>query len=723
MNSKEFKEYITNKNDKINALIEISGELNFSMIILIDIVKEVFNDEEKVSFIERFQKISIYSRKEVLESINEDKLKLQCILDSDLLEKFSAFEFVRVINTLSDKGKIDFLYNDKWKALFNLDEYDYSRIIETLENDSMKDLLNDKEHLVSLVGKDSYRIKDFIITLRDEDERMDFADKYELDSYNVTEILKRCSDEKKQEVLLSGKYPFNKYDIKDVLSEFDINNLLDFIHKNSKFLQQTDTGIYSIVENMTEDNQVKFISKMDKTDMKLEDKLKCLVVLKDEAKERVDRTNMSERYLEVLEMSTVKYEDKFSKDLGKIIIDLDGDLDKYKGLDELISIRPQNVPIEKHERLIELAKICPNAKVHDKLDLTYSTTSEFINSEKWIKEVIDAIPPNWSDVQKIAYIDNKIGKKVSYTPDFDTEVSDDFSARALWRIIDSGYGVCNGIAQLEQYMLKHVGIEAEMVKSKTHSFLKVKNINIPKKDGTYVNGDSILDPTWNLTSHRYDAYPNLFLRSYEEIRKFDILSDGTDKACHKNDELSTTSTIEIEEEVLRDVYKSIGLAKENGNFPITDMMKVSDEIARKDVPLEQKLSEQLKLLQEMHPDFYKCQDSTISILAGNILDHPEMDFEKIVVNRVYNRNDENKKPLVYIYCEMENEKNVFYVAEPAIGEFIKLNKQNFIENYECYEEDMKKTQGLRPWEKGAIDVEKDLNQTSGKVADKEEGER
>ena len=723
MNSKEFKEYITNKTDKINALIEKSGQLDFSMGELIDIIKEVYNDEEKVDFIKRFQKISIYSRKAILKSINNDKLKLQCMQESDLLEKFETFDFVEVINTLSDKEKTDFLYNDKSKSLFKLDEYDYSKIIETLENDSMLNLLEDKEHMISLIGNESYRITDFIITLQDEDKRFELADKYEMDSYRITDILKTCSDEKKKEVLLSGKYSLNNYNMQDILSEFDINNLLDFVQKNSVFLQESKIGIYSIIENLTEDKQVEFISRMDETNLKLEDKLKCLVVLNDEAKKRVDRTNMSERYVQALEMSTIKFERVTTKDLGKIIIDLDGDLEKYKGLDELISIRPQDVPIEKHDRLIELAKICPNLEVNDNLGLAYSTTNEFINAENWIKEVIDGIQPNWSDVQKIAYIDNKIGKKVSYTPDFETEVSDDASARALWRIVDSGYGVCNGIAQLEQYMLKHVGIETEMVRSKTHSFLKVKNINIPKKDGTYVNGDSLLDPTWNLTSHRYDAYPNLFLRNYEEIRKFDILKDGTDKACHRNDEEFLNPTIDIEKEVVREVYKSIGLAKENGHFPIEDMMKVSDEIARKNIPTEQKLSEQLKLLQEMHPDFDKCQNSTISILAGNILNHPEINYERLVVNRVYNKNDKNKTASVYVYCDIGNEQNVFFVAEPGTGEFIKINKENFIENYECYEEDMKKTKGIRPWEKGAKDIEKDLNQSSGKVANKEGDER
>ena len=101
----------------------------------------------------------------------------------------------------------------------------------------------------------------------------------------------------------------------------------------------------------------------------------------------------------------------------------------------------------------------------------------------------DNIQEDWSDLQKIAYIDYRIGKKISYTPDFNTEVSNDGAARALWKIIASGYGVCNGIAQIEQYMLKRVGIESEMVSAETHAFLKVtSNFTSP----AFLGGKSLI---------------------------------------------------------------------------------------------------------------------------------------------------------------------------------------------------------------------------------------
>lgn len=67
------------------------------------------------------------------------------------------------------------------------------------------------------------------------------------------------------------------------------------------------------------------------------------------------------------------------------------------------------------------------------------------------------------------------------------------------------------------------------------TFIKIKNITIPTDEGC-ITGDTLLDPTWNLSDHRYGAMPYSFCKSYEEIRKQDILVDGTDKESHKNDQ-------------------------------------------------------------------------------------------------------------------------------------------------------------------------------------------
>ena len=71
-------------------------------------------------------------------------------------------------------------------------------------------------------------------------------------------------------------------------------------------------------------------------------------------------------------------------------------------------------------------------------------------------------------------------------------------------------------------------------------------------------------------------------------------------------------------------------------------------------------------------------------------------------------------------------KNIFILGSKGYAKsygYFETFVNNFIDNYECYEADMKKAKGIRPWEKGALDIEKDLNQSSGNVADKEGEER
>lgn len=498
--------------------------------------------------------------------------------------------------------------------------------------------------------------------------------------------------------------------------------MLTFIQENSDYLKKKEINIYEIVKNISDFNKQlqfvgkMFLGKMDKInlDLSLPEKLKCLVVLKDEAKQYLkglDNSKINERYKQVL---SIPYNSN-----NTITVNFNQDLEIYKDLDEFIRIKPQDIPFDEHSKIFELVEICPEMGINDEesdkvLECkgSGSTVQEFINAEKWITEVLSNVKEEWSDVQKIAYIDNCIGKKISYTPDFDTEVYDDVSARALWKIIDKGYGVCNGIAQVEQYILKHIGIESEIMCSQYHAFLKIPNIEIPRENGTIVKGDSLIDPTRNSASHKYNAMPTLFLVSYDQIREFDKYGKF-DTGWHKvEDETNLDNTIGLEEIALQKIYRSIGLTKEDGVFYVHDMFNESKKIAKQDIILEEKISQQLELLARVQPDFSKFQNSTIAILEA-ILDHPEMDFEKIEINRVYNKNKENKIPSIYVYCDTGEDNEFFYVAEPGDQKFSYMCKEDFIQNYECYDKDIEKMGGKRPWEECAKKIQKDLSKSSG----------
>lgn len=404
-----------------------------------------------------------------------------------------------------------------------------------------------------------------------------------------------------------------------------------------------------------------------------------------------------------------------------VIIDFEADPNDYKDMDELLHINPKELSQEEKKVFLEICDICPDINIDNDLSIGSSTVTEYKNAELWIANILETISSEWSDIQKIAFIDNAIGKKISYSPDFDTEVSDLGAARALWKIIDSGYGVCNGIAEVEQYILNKVKIESQIISGQNHAFLKINNLEIADLNGNIVKGNTVLDPTWNLNAHRYGAKPENFCRSYEEIRKHDIRKNGEDSNIHKNDENLIDATLNLDEQTLRQIYKSIGIADIEGNFPVKKLIELSKKIDDLELPVYESLKQQLTLLQNYQPDFATCQHPTQAILQGVILNNKNLKFNKCIVDRVYDRNDENKEPVIYIYIDVPNEEKKLYYIDRSINEFIESDQNTFIEKFEFYEMDLEKNNGLRPWEIKEIEnIEEDLTRSSGKIVAVEE---
>lgn len=355
-----------------------------------------------------------------------------------------------------------------------------------------------------------------------------------------------------------------------------------------------------------------------------------------------------------------------------------------------------------------------------------STTSEYKAAEAWIDELLSTLNPDYTAAQKIAVIDNAIGKKVSYSPDFDTEVFNNSDCRALYKIISSGYGVCNGISRVEQYILNKAGIESEIVSTQKHAFLKLKDVEFELANGETAVGTTILDPTWNLASHRFGSKPYNFCMSYEEARKEDIDDEGIDHKCHKNDEELSDATFNLDDESLRKLFASVNLADRNGNFPITILKEQSEQIHKKyaNQPLKN-IEEQFSLLSKTCPEFSTCQNSTMKILEGVLLDNEALQYDRCVINRVYNKSDDKKQPVAYVYFKSADFGEKFYYADKNEGAFIHLPKKDFINQFECYEADLIKNKGIKPWEQSKEkNAEINLATSSGNIiACQEEEER
>ena len=325
---------------------------------------------------------------------------------------------------------------------------------------------------------------------------------------------------------------------------------------------------------------------------------------------------------------------------------------------------------------------------------------EYVQGEKWIQSIIEQIKPEWVDIQKLAFIDNQIGKKISYSPSHGTEVENKENEKCVWRIISTGYGICDGISALVKYILKKVKIDSEIISGGTHKYLKIKNIEIPTNDGM-IKGDTLLDPTWNLAAHRFGCMPSLFCVTYNEVRKADFEEDGKDSGAHRNNQLEEKDAklIKLDNTILRQVFRSIGLTNESGKFPATQLCENIKEIERMNTGAQDQLANRFKALKNYYPEFAECMNSTIKILQSIVLEHSEnFNYENCISSRVYRKDDIKKQPVLFVYFDFGTSGKIFFYADNELKTMIPTSQEEFESLFECYEYDKRKNGYNKIWE-------------------------
>ena len=748
MAKEELREFLKSSDDKFNVLSDIETVKPYHITIkeLLELIDEFLDDEQKVALLNVNYAQRPIIKSNIIMLIKDETKRLDVIFNKELTSGLGTNEIVDIIKSQSSSTLLEILNNTEFLEANKIGKYQIIDIIEVqssdvilqilsnyallekckLESYEVKTLfrpLNEKDKLKFFENADyiketlklsEYEISDMISSITDEKVKEGLMQSYELSNGSKVSIIKNFSDDEKEKLILGDELDLNYMDFETIMSSMGIDNLIQLLNNNTDFFKESGVRLHKVVEMLNNEKQKEFVSKIDELQLPNIEKRASMVMLKDEVKSEIDAQNMPEELKTAIQMKS-KY--------GNVIIDFNKNLGEYRGLDILISAEPTKLPEEDRRKMIKLCEICPEMKIWDELKMKASTPNEYIQGEKYIDELLKGIRPEWSDIQKVAYKDNCIGKKLSYDPMFETEIEDTAGDRALWKILSNGYGVCNGIAQVENYILGRIGIEGEEVTGKNHAFIKLKNIELPQKDGSSVIGDTILDPTWNLSAQRFGARPSNFCISYEEIRKNDVNENGQDKECHKNDKELESANIGLDVESLREVYKQIGIADEKGNFPIKNIFDESEKIYELGLKSGEYLPRILKLLQEMYPDFTHSINETTDMLYG-LLDNEKFNYEKCVIKRVYKRSDKEKMANLYVYADFGEDGKVFYVADRETGEFVELEQRDFEEQYECYQMDLDRSNGIRPWESVEKTVEiKNLTQSSGKVVACEGEER
>lgn len=274
-------------------------------------------------------------------------------------------------------------------------------------------------------------------------------------------------------------------------------------------------------------------------------------------------------------------------------------------------------------------------------------------------------------------------------------------ARAVWMVIASKKGVCFGIAKVEEFMLKRLGVNAELIQSPNHAFVKINELEVKKSDGTIETVNSIIDSTWNMAAHRFKGMPASFLVSYDEIRKHDIFSDGKDYMCHKNDRALSDANFTLDEQSLRALYKSVGLTNENGIFPIAEMSDKMNEYKRNNP--QQNIDGQLRILKKFCPEFNSYIYESMKILRKNLLNKDNMGIQRISISKIHSKFDEQTIPLICVYAIENNGHEIFFVADKESKGFKNYSREEFLEQFQRFQVDIEKNGEKNPWDMEEID--------------------
>ncbi len=717
MEPEDLRKRLEKTEDKLSIFtnLEILNQYDLYVDDIFELIKEFLKDEEKLKLLE----YPIYQEYEIfmIKSIIDENIVLKVIDENNRKETIPHYSVLNIIHDLSDSTKKQILYDQDFIERHEIVDYELKDIIESLSEGEKEKILEEKELFIDKLQLKSWQISELIEKLSNEEVKMEMLKGYPIESYLKARIA--CTLNAQNSLKILKEEDFRRYEKIDILASIGVEHLSEFLTSNKEFYRESNIHPYQIVSILEPKEQKEFIEKLEGMYFALNEKREILATLDEEVKQSIDTTNFPEEFKSAIQI-------KAENSGNRIHVNLEGELEKYRGLDNLIRINPEQFTQEERNQFMKLCDICPNLQVINtlhKLVEIVSTGREYKQAEEWISSILGNLKPNYSDAQKLAIIDNCIGKKISYSPDFDTEAFDAYDNRALWKIICSGYGVCNGIAKVEQYILSRIGIESEMVTSEKHAFLKVKNIELPFANGEIKKGNTIVDPTWNLANHRFNGKPNNFCKSYEEIRKNDIDEEEKDHETHKNDKELEDATLNLDNESLRNLFKSVGLTNEKGEFPVKDLIEKSRFLDKyvASTP-EENINKQFLLLSKTCPEFAKCQNSTMSILSNILLNHENLRFNKCVVNRVYDRKDKEKEATLFVYINSNELGKKFYFADKTEGKMMELLEEEFTKKFECYEEDLKRTNGIRPWEVIEQEKEKiDMSKDSGKII-AEEGE-
>ena len=723
MTKEEYIDGIKNAKDRYEYYVNfdnIRAVKDFKIAELMHIGEQYLSDEEKSRVIltrpfalnPENPNVDRHYYKSIYNSIELEEVKDEIIFNPKFCNEFDKYTLRELLSTKA----IEQLLEDKEKRkLFkDFSNFDYRTLIAKLDDDKKLNFLKDTDNYHD-IGLDKFDFTNIVETIKNDDVIKKLLDSSLVDNKNIGDVLKVLDDKYTINCLEQRDERINEDSFTRVVSSLkNVDNIINVCNEFKELFEKYNCDLQDVFSSINNNNkQVDFLDRIDEFNFNHYKKRECFVGIKEDVLLLLDGAKIADEYKKVLDLD-YDYDCLFGP---KLIFDINKNLEEYRGLDKFLKINPKNFSKEEKEKLFELAKVCPKVEIASDMYGGQSIES-YAKAEKWIDSIIDTIDPNMSDVQKIYIIDEAIGKKISYSPISGKENENHVEIRKLWNIINSGYGVCNGISEVENYMLNKIGIESEIINTGIHTFLKIKNLNVNGKNV----GNSILDPTWNLSENRVGDRPEWFLVSNDMAQIFD--SNGH----HKNDEKLQDANYYLDRNTMERELIGIGRVDKDGKFPFEKRLEVLDEFYDKNDDPDQLILSCLKTVQDNVSDFINCQETTKSLLSSTLNRLVNKDSEKLKVRdgsqvaKVYRKMDSEKNPVVLVQIVKEDGENFLAYGDEESNSFVVTNEEWIAKNFSSYDVDKEKNNGREIWDLTEYLEEKSDYVEKENEEDKEKGD-
>ena len=326
---------------------------------------------------------------------------------------------------------------------------------------------------------------------------------------------------------------------------------------------------------------------------------------------------------------------------------------------------------EYYNGLLEFVQNCWDGVCIKHDFFSQANKEEFLYGERIINDVLEDINQNWNTKQKVAFVHYKMGRLISYVPDYNynTLITNSpilSGTRNIWKSLSDSRSICNGITAIEQNILFRLGIKTTELSSGIHSYLLTET----------EDGNIITDATWDLTSALYGGKTNYFGITYEELcmQEREIANSHRLKNHPEN-------VISISENELRDIYYSIGIVGEDRKFPLPILAKTQAVNNQNYNSSEEKITYFFDMFINEFPEEAKHLCETRNILQ-QCLEEIGIEKNRITTKFVYEKCDRQcLKPYLVIHINDETINRKIMLLNPNKRTVECIEISNFDKQY------------------------------------------